>query len=98
MSEINIVDIRNRCCLYRGWQLYGLPCAHVVAALLSCRQNVHRFTGSCFSVATYRKTYSQTLHLIPNKSLGKELSEGDASASQALEVITLRQIWLLAAP
>ncbi|GFZ19765.1 hypothetical protein Acr_28g0004700 [Actinidia rufa] len=33
----NIVDIRNRCCLCRGWQLYGLPCAHAVAALLSCR-------------------------------------------------------------
>ncbi|WJX19329.1 hypothetical protein P8452_09039 [Trifolium repens] len=83
----NIVDIRNRCCLCRGWQLYGLPCAHAVAALLSCRQNVHRFTESCFTVATYRKTYSQTIHPIPDKSLWKELSEGDANVSQALEVI-----------
>lgn len=82
----NIVDIRNRCCLCRGWQLYGLPCAHAVAALLSCRQNVHRFTESCFTVATYRKTYSQTIHPIPDKSLWKELSEGDANVSQALEV------------
>ncbi|KAJ8632735.1 hypothetical protein MRB53_026071 [Persea americana] len=72
----NIVDIRNRCCLCRGWQLYGLPCAHAVAALLSCRQNVHRFTESCFTVATYRKTYSQTIHPVPDKSLWKELSEG----------------------
>ncbi|KAK2352156.1 MuDR family transposase [Trifolium repens] len=83
----NIVDIRNRCCLCRGWQLYGLPCAHAVAALLSCRQNVHRFTESCFTVATYRKTYSQTIHPIPDKSLWKELSECDANVSQALEVI-----------
>ncbi|XP_058105562.1 uncharacterized protein LOC131249017 [Magnolia sinica] len=72
----SIVDIRNRCCLCRGWQLYGLPCAHAVAALLSCRQNVHRFTESCFTVATYRKTYSQTIHPVPDKSLWKELSEG----------------------
>ncbi|KAM7273173.1 hypothetical protein ACFE04_027837 [Oxalis oulophora] len=35
----NIVDFQNRCCLYCVWQLYGLPCSHVVAALLSCRQN-----------------------------------------------------------
>ncbi|KHN14837.1 hypothetical protein glysoja_021010 [Glycine soja] len=83
----NIVDIRNRCCLCRGWQLYGLPCAHAVAALLSCRQNVHRFTESCFTVATYRKTYSQTIHPIPDKSLWKELSEGDANASKATEVV-----------
>ncbi|XP_057736207.1 uncharacterized protein LOC130951546 [Arachis stenosperma] len=83
----NIVDIRNRCCLCRGWQLYGLPCAHAVAALLSCRQNVHRFTESCFTVATYRKTYSQTIHPIPDKSLWKELSEGDPNATNVLEVV-----------
>ncbi|XP_071698015.1 uncharacterized protein [Rutidosis leptorrhynchoides] len=68
----NIVDIRNRCCLCRGWQLYGLPCAHAVAALLSCRQNVHRFTESCFTVTTYRKAYSQTIHPVPDKTTWKE--------------------------
>ncbi|KAI3984846.1 hypothetical protein MKX01_039463 [Papaver californicum] len=75
----NIVDIRNRCCLCRGWQLYGIPCAHAVAALLSCRQNVHRFTESCFTVTTYRKTYSQTLHPVPDKTLWKESSENGAN-------------------
>ncbi|KAH8491131.1 hypothetical protein H0E87_023317 [Populus deltoides] len=83
----NIVDIRNRCCLCRGWQLYGLPCAHAVAALLSCRQNVHRFTESCFTVATYRKTYSQTIHPIPDKSLWIEFSEGDPDSNKNVEVI-----------
>ena len=83
----NIVDIRNRCCLCRGWQLYGLPCAHAVAALLSCRQNVHRFTESCFTVATYRKTYSQTIHPIPDKTLWKELSEGDPNGNKSVEII-----------
>ncbi|XP_021742191.1 uncharacterized protein LOC110708376 [Chenopodium quinoa] len=79
----NFVDIRNRCCLCRGWQLYGLPCAHAVSALLSCRQNVHRFTESCFTVATYRKAYSQTIHPIPDKSLWKELSEEDSDATRS---------------
>lgn len=78
----NIVDIRNRCCLCRGWQLYGLPCGHAVAALLSCRQNVHRFTESCFTVATYRKAYSQTIHPIPDKTLWKEISISDGSQSE----------------
>lgn len=76
----NIVDIRNRCCLCRGWQLYGLPCAHAVAALLSCRQNVHRFTESCFTVAAYRKAYSQTIHPVPDKSLWKEISDSVATS------------------
>lgn len=77
----NIVDIRNRCCSCCGWQLYGLPCAHAVAALLSCRQNVHRFAESCFTVATYRRAYSQTIHPIPDKSLWKETSEGYQNGS-----------------
>ncbi|KAH7834045.1 hypothetical protein Vadar_012182 [Vaccinium darrowii] len=83
----HIVDIRNRCCLCRGWQLYGLPCAHAVAALLSCRQNVHRFTESCFTVATYRKAYSQTIHPIPDKTLWRELSDGDPDGSTAVAVV-----------
>ncbi|KAM7521678.1 hypothetical protein LguiA_011580 [Lonicera macranthoides] len=84
----NIVDIRNRCCLCRGWQLYGLPCAHAVAALLSCRQNVHRFTESCFTIATYRKAYSQTIHPVPDKTLWKELSDlPQAEGNVAEEII-----------
>ncbi|XP_068635914.1 uncharacterized protein [Aristolochia californica] len=83
----NIVDIRNRCCLCRGWQLYGLPCAHAVAALHSCRQNVHRFTESCFTVATYRKTYSQTIHPVPDKSLWKELSDGAQDPGTKVEIL-----------
>ncbi|CAH1431824.1 unnamed protein product [Lactuca virosa] len=78
----NIVDIRNRCCLCRGWQLYGLPCAHAVAALLSCRQNVHRLTESFFTVAAYRKAYSQTIHPVPDKTLWKEMSTGDMSLAE----------------
>ncbi|KAJ1691804.1 hypothetical protein LUZ63_015959 [Rhynchospora breviuscula] len=81
----NIVDIRNRCCLCRGWQLYGLPCAHGVAALVSCRQNVHRYTESCFTVATYRKTYSQTIHPIPDKSLWAELVDGSSGVENRIE-------------
>ncbi|CAD6343218.1 unnamed protein product [Miscanthus lutarioriparius] len=83
----NIVDIRNRCCLCRGWQLYGVPCAHGVAALLSCRQNVHRYTESCFTVATYRKTYSQTIHPIPDKTLWNETADHEtADQGQADEI------------
>ncbi|KAG6530842.1 uncharacterized protein LOC122046212 [Zingiber officinale] len=82
-----IVDIRNRCCLCRGWQLYGLPCAHGVAALLSCRQNVHRYTESCFTVATYRKAYSQTIHPIPDKSLWKEMSDSNQNANNQIALV-----------
>ncbi|KAF7152145.1 hypothetical protein RHSIM_Rhsim01G0268100 [Rhododendron simsii] len=97
----NIVDIRNRCCLCRGWQLYGLPCAHAVAALLSCRQNVHRFTEGCFTVATYRKAYSQTIHPVPDRTLWKEMSDGfltDGSTSFLAEGSTGSSIEIVINP
>ncbi|KAF2325311.1 hypothetical protein GH714_026407 [Hevea brasiliensis] len=65
----HIVNIRSRQCSCRGWQLRGLPCDHAVAALMFCRQNVYRFAESCFTVANYRKAYSQTIHPIPDKAL-----------------------------
>ncbi|KAK9137719.1 hypothetical protein Sjap_008313 [Stephania japonica] len=85
----HIVDIRIRSCFCRGWQLHGLPCAHAVAALLYCGQNnVHRFTESFFTVATYRKTYSQTIHPVPDKSLWNELpQESQDGVSNALEIV-----------
>ncbi|XP_019452688.1 PREDICTED: uncharacterized protein LOC109354551 [Lupinus angustifolius] len=80
-----IVDIRTRRCSCNGWQLCGVPCSHAVAVLLSCRQNVHRFTESCFTVANYRKAYSQTIHPIPDKTMWSTISDG--SESRAVEVV-----------
>ncbi|GAB4830477.1 hypothetical protein Ancab_040688 [Ancistrocladus abbreviatus] len=82
----NVVDIRNRCCHCHGWQKYGLPCAHAVAALVYCRQNVHRFTESCFTVASYRKTYSETIHPIPDKTLWNETSGAPQSDANRDEI------------
>ncbi|GAA0148925.1 hypothetical protein LIER_08235 [Lithospermum erythrorhizon] len=97
----HIVDIRNRNCMCGGWQLQGLPCAHAVAALLSCRQTVHRYTESCFTIATYRKTYSQTIHPIPDRTLWKEISEtsqGDGDDAEEIVVNPPRTLQLPGQP
>lgn len=75
-ERTNIVDIRSRVCSCRRWQLYGLPCAHAAAALISCGQNAHLFAEPCFTVASYQETYSQLIQPIPDKSLWKETGEG----------------------
>ncbi|XP_050236158.1 uncharacterized protein LOC126686166 [Mercurialis annua] len=66
------VDIRCRTCSCRGWQLRGLPCVHGVAALISCGQNVYKYTEDVFTVANYRKAYSQAIHPIPDKAFWNE--------------------------
>ncbi|XP_058081825.1 uncharacterized protein LOC131229804 [Magnolia sinica] len=70
----NIVNIGTRSCSCRDWQVYGLPCSHAVAALLSCRKDVYAFSEKCFTVANYRETYSHAIHPIPDKS---EWSKGN---------------------
>ncbi|KAJ4716053.1 Protein FAR1-RELATED SEQUENCE like [Melia azedarach] len=63
----DIVNIGTHCCSCRDWQLYGIPCSHAVAALISCRKDVYAFTEKCFTVASYRETYAAEIHPIPGK-------------------------------
>ncbi|KAL1542940.1 hypothetical protein AAHA92_19969 [Salvia divinorum] len=86
-ERTNIVDIRNRVCSCRRWQLYGLPCAHAAAALISCGQNAHLFAEPCFTVHSYRETYSQMIHPIPDKSLWRELGEGIDGGGAKVDII-----------
>ncbi|KAL0351350.1 UNVERIFIED_CONTAM: hypothetical protein Scaly_1523700 [Sesamum calycinum] len=88
-ERTNIVDIRSRVCSCRRWQLYGLPCAHAAAALISCGQNAHLFAEHCFTVHSYRETYSQMIYPIPDKSLWKEAGEGAEGGSAKVD-ITIR--------
>ncbi|OVA14655.1 zinc finger protein [Macleaya cordata] len=88
-ERTNIVDIRSRVCSCRRWQIYGLPCAHAAAALISCGQNAQLFAEPCFTVVSYRETYSQIINPIPDKSHWKEPGEG-ADGGGAKVDITIR--------
>lgn len=61
----HIVNIGIHCCSCRDWQLYGIPCSHAVAALISGRKDIYAFTEKCFLATSYRETYSERIHAIP---------------------------------
>ncbi|XP_073267551.1 uncharacterized protein [Populus alba] len=71
----DIVNIGTHSCSCRGWQLYGIPCSHAVAALVSCRKDVYTFTEKCFTVAGYREAYAETIHPIPERIEWRKMSE-----------------------
>ncbi|XP_022973906.1 uncharacterized protein LOC111472539 [Cucurbita maxima] len=85
-ERTNIVEIHSRVCSCRCWQLYGLPCAHAAAALMSCGQNAHLFAEPCFTVASYRETYSKMIYPILDKSLWKESDEGEGGAKADITI------------
>lgn len=84
-ERTNIVDIQTRACSCHRWQLYGLPCAHAAAALISCGQNAQLFADHCFTVHSYRETYSQIIYPIPDKCLWKELGDGTEGGGVSLD-------------
>ncbi|XP_022013727.1 uncharacterized protein LOC110913190 [Helianthus annuus] len=64
-----VVDLSNRSCSCRVWQVSGLPCGHVIA--------VSRFLGepdcshyafSCYSKEVYKKTYEESINPLPHRS------------------------------
>ncbi|XP_010501714.1 PREDICTED: uncharacterized protein LOC104778986 [Camelina sativa] len=71
-ERTNIVDIRTRVCSCNRWQLYGLPCAHAAAALISCGQNPRQFAEPCFTVGSYQQTYAQIIGETPDINLWKK--------------------------
>ncbi|GFY96854.1 hypothetical protein Acr_11g0011600 [Actinidia rufa] len=85
-ERTNIVDIQSRVCSCRRWQLYGLPCAHAAAALISCGQNAHLFAEHCFTIDSYRETYSQMINLIPDKSLWEDPCEGAEGGGAKVDI------------
>ncbi|KAF3780927.1 hypothetical protein EJ110_NYTH38062 [Nymphaea thermarum] len=82
----NIVNIGTRSCSCRDWQLYGIPCSHAVAALLSCRKDVYEFTEKCFTTAKYRETYMEEIHPIPAKILWTKPPDGGGTDDDKLSI------------
>lgn len=75
LDRSDIVNIGTRCCSCRDWQLYGIPCSHAVAALISCRKDVYAFTEKCFTLDSYRETYAVEIHPIPERIEWRKMSE-----------------------
>ncbi|CAO2199536.1 unnamed protein product [Urochloa humidicola] len=75
-ERTNIVDTQARFCSCRRWQIYGIPCAHAAAALLSCGEDPRLYAHDCFSVMKYRETYSQPIFPIPDRNQWISSSSG----------------------
>jgi len=86
-ERTNIVDTQARSCSCRRWQIYGIPCAHAAAALLSCGEDPRLYAHDCFSVMKYRETYSQPIYPIPDRSHWNKSSPGLQGVVSKADVI-----------
>ncbi|XP_072957988.1 uncharacterized protein [Typha angustifolia] len=86
-ERTNIVDIQTRCCSCRRWQMYGIPCAHAAAALLSCGEDVRLYAQECFSIRKYREAYSEIIYPIPDRNIWKESASGMEGGGGKADII-----------
>ncbi|ONK76170.1 uncharacterized protein A4U43_C03F24670 [Asparagus officinalis] len=74
---------RTRTCSCRDWQLYGIPCSHAVAALISSRKNVYEYAEKYFTVESYCRAYSQPIHPVADRSEWSKATEGLSEDDEA---------------
>ncbi|XP_069145641.1 uncharacterized protein [Solanum lycopersicum] len=63
------VDIVNRRCICRSWQLRGIPCPHGVAALHYKNLETIHYVASCYSKETYLSTYAHFIQPMNNMKM-----------------------------
>jgi hypothetical protein len=51
------VNLEQRTCTCRYWQLSGLPCCHAISAIYTSSKSLDDFIDPCYSITEYMKTY-----------------------------------------
>ncbi|KAM2845960.1 hypothetical protein COP1_028340 [Malus domestica] len=62
LSDLFVVDIANRTCSCRRWELTGIPCLHGCAAIFRNRQDPEDYVDEVYHKATYLKAYEPMIH------------------------------------
>ncbi|KAL2475820.1 Uncharacterized protein Adt_36556 [Abeliophyllum distichum] len=58
---LHAVDISAKTCTCRGWQLTGIPCCHVIAALHSRGMTMMDYVDDIYKRDAYRRTYTPSI-------------------------------------
>ena len=71
-----IVDINERTCTCRVWQVIGLPCTHAASFIGSIRQaKWENYVDCCYTTTTYLKAYRDGISPMPDKSLWEKAED-----------------------
>ena len=69
-----IVDIGNKTCDYRRWDLIGIPCNHAIACLRHERILVEDMLPSCYSTETYSNVYAFNIMPCRDKTMWEKMN------------------------
>jgi hypothetical protein len=55
------VDLQEKTCSCRYWQLSGLPCYHAISSIYFKTSSLEDYIADCYSVENFKKTYNYCL-------------------------------------
>jgi hypothetical protein len=72
-----VVNLHDRTCSCRKWQVFGIPCKHAIAFITSLTNApLERYVDLYFSIDKFRTAYAQLIPAIPDKSRWPKSSHG----------------------
>ncbi|KAK8674102.1 hypothetical protein V6N13_112400 [Hibiscus sabdariffa] len=63
-----IVDLDEKSCSCRKWDLSGIPCAHAISAIWFNKEHPEAYVDACYTVDTQKKIYEETINPIRGKT------------------------------
>ncbi|XP_020249815.1 uncharacterized protein LOC109827251 [Asparagus officinalis] len=60
------VDLENRTCTCRAWDVTRIPCVHACAAIIYMKRDVYQYCDWFMSVEAFKKSYDEILYPIPD--------------------------------
>ncbi|XP_057467040.1 uncharacterized protein LOC130756520 [Actinidia eriantha] len=64
-----IVDIGQRVCSCRKWDVTGIPCVHGVAAIITNKSRPEDFVNEYYHCTTFTRTYNRMITPIPDQTM-----------------------------
>lgn len=56
-----VVNLQDRTCSYRSYDLNGIPCPHACAAISKFHGNLEAYVDDCYKIEAYSKTYNHMI-------------------------------------
>lgn len=81
-TKILNVNLDDRTCDCKGWQISEVPCNHVLACILVNRLEVLDYIHTSYLKTMYLRTYTYIIYLIPNQDSWPEVGYDAIQPSQ----------------
>uniref|UniRef100_A0A2N9HBF3 SWIM-type domain-containing protein n=1 Tax=Fagus sylvatica TaxID=28930 RepID=A0A2N9HBF3_FAGSY len=61
-----VVNLREKTCGCKKWDITGIPCHHAISAILHEGSKIEDYVDHCYTIEKYKKSYEPIIHPVPS--------------------------------